>query len=162
MLNPSFGNSAPLKLFVIMRHGHFVVYDAVCVMFLYRNRPSDHLSVQDSSLTRNFGMLSFQSAMFHAVSIRERHVTRRVEREFSMTRILNLSITSLVPATLAQPLRAYRPALGPSGHPSGKQHEPRLKAGSPNRRDPQMMANQPATIVRCVSSGQAPPGTVAI
>ena len=162
MLNSSFGNSARVEVFVIMRHGHFVVYDAVCVIFLYRNRPSDHLSVQDSSLTRNFGMLSFQSAMFHAVSLRERQVTRRVEREFSMTRIPNLSITSIVPATLAQPLGSYRPALGPPGHPSGKHLQPHLKTGSRNRLDPQIMANQPATIVRCVFSGQAPPGTVAI
>ena len=79
-----------------------------------------------------------------------------------MTRILNLSIMSLVPATLAQPFSFDRPVLGPPGHPSGKQHHPRLKAGSLDRRDPQMMANQPATIVRCVFSGQAPPGTIAI
>ncbi len=145
-----------------MRHSRFVVYDAVCVIFLYRKWIPKDASVQDSSLTPNLRMLSFQATMFHAVSLREQKCPRGVEREFSMTKILNLTRICDVQAMLVQ--RSYE-SLASLTHPcktTSLEHRPPDEGHGPSAWRRTVGGDHPVMRAKCIISGQAPPGAIAI
>ena len=145
-----------------MRHSRFVVYDAVCVIFLYRNRSSDHLSVQDSSLTPNLRMLSFQGAMFHAVSLREQKCPRSVKREFSMTKILNVTRICADQRSLGS--HSYEDSISLT-HPcktASLERDASEEGQGPSAWRRAVGGDHPVMSAKCIISGQAPPGAIAV